>query len=121
MALEQNDGASRCEFLEKDNKARMAGLDKALQEVREAWSESRVAREEIRQAGEIVAGKPFLLRTKFGDPKYARLIECGVLQTHCWTCRGVSPMRRSFSKRKKDVKQKSCSGRSLACQSVRCS
>ena len=36
-------------------------------------SESRVAREEIRQAGEIAAGKPFLLQTKFGDPKYALL------------------------------------------------
>ena len=33
----------------------------------------RVAREELRQAGEIATGKPFLLRTKFGDPKYAPL------------------------------------------------
>ena len=57
----------------KDNKARMADLDKALQEAREARSESRAAREEIRQAGEIAAGKPFLLQTKFGDPKYAPL------------------------------------------------
>ena len=32
-----------------------------------------VERLEIWRAGEIAAGKPFLLRTKFGDPKYAPL------------------------------------------------
>ena len=32
-----------------------------------------VAAKELRQAADIVAGKPFLLRTKFGDPKYAPL------------------------------------------------
>ena len=30
MALELKDAASRCEFLEKDNKAKTADLDKAL-------------------------------------------------------------------------------------------
>ena len=50
-----------------------AELEKALLEAKEARSESRAAREEIRQAGEIAAGKPFLLQTKFGDPKYALL------------------------------------------------
>ena len=40
-----------------DNKAKSAELDKALQEVREARSESRAAQEEFRQAGEIAAGK----------------------------------------------------------------
>ena len=34
-----------------------------------------MAREEIRQAGEIAAGKPFLLQTKFGDPNYALLTQ----------------------------------------------
>ena len=73
MALELKDAASHYEFLEKDNKAKMADLDKALREAKEARSESRAAREEIRQAGEIAAGKPFLLQTKFGDPNYAPL------------------------------------------------
>ena len=73
MARELKDAASRCEFLEKDNKAKTADLDKALREAKEARSESRAAREEIRQAGEIAAGKPFLLQTKFGDPNYAPL------------------------------------------------
>ena len=47
LALELKNTASRCEFLEKENKAKMADLDKALREVKEARSESRAAREEI--------------------------------------------------------------------------
>ena len=73
LALELKNTASRCEFLEKDNKAKMAELDKAVREASEARSESRAAREEIRQAKEIAAGKPFLLQTKFGDTDYAQL------------------------------------------------
>ena len=73
MALELKNAASRCELLEKENEAKTAELDKALREAREAWSESRAAHEEIRQAGEIAAGKPFSLQTKFGDPNYAQL------------------------------------------------
>ena len=65
----------KCQALKEENKAKVAELEKALQEAREARSESRAAREEIRQAGEIAAGKPFLLQTKFGDPKYAPLNE----------------------------------------------
>ena len=73
MALELKDAAGRCEFLEKENEALMAEMDQARQEAREARSESRALREEVRQAKEIVAGKPFLLQTKFGDPNYAQL------------------------------------------------
>ena len=47
MALELKDAASRCKFLEKDNKARTADLDKALREAKEARSKFRAAREEI--------------------------------------------------------------------------
>ena len=73
MALELKDAAGRCEFLEKDNKAKMAELDKAVREAKEARSAYRAAHEEIQQDGEIAAGKPFLLQTKFGDPNYAQL------------------------------------------------
>ena len=73
MALELENATGRCEFLEKENKALTAELDKALQEAKEVRSESRASREEIRQAREIAAGKPFLLQTKFGDPNYAQL------------------------------------------------
>ena len=47
MALEFNNATSRCQVLEKDNKAKAVDLDKALQEAKEARSESRAAREEI--------------------------------------------------------------------------
>ena len=40
---------------------------------KEARSKIRATKEELRQPADIVAGKPFLLRTKFGDPKYAPL------------------------------------------------
>ena len=33
----------------------------------------RAMKEELRQARDITAGKPFMLRMKFGDPKYAPL------------------------------------------------
>ena len=61
MARELENAASRCTLLEKENEAKTAELDKALREAREERSESRAGREEIWQAGEIVAGKPFLL------------------------------------------------------------
>ena len=73
MERELKDATSRCKSLEEANKAKAAKLDKALLEAKEARSQYRVAQEEIRQAGEIAAGKPFLLQTKFGDPKYALL------------------------------------------------
>jgi len=55
------EAANKCESLEESNKAQAAELTKALQEAKEARSESRAAREEIKQAGQIAAGKPFLL------------------------------------------------------------
>ena len=73
MALELKSATSRCEFLEKENKAKAAELDMALREAKEAQPETGAAREEIRQAGEIAAGKPFFLQAKFGDPNYAQL------------------------------------------------
>ena len=36
-------------------------------------SAMRAKKEELREARDIVAGKPFMLRRKFGDPQYAPL------------------------------------------------
>ena len=58
---ELKNATRKCELLEEENKAKAAELAKALQEAQEARSKSRAAREEIRQAGQIAAGKPFLL------------------------------------------------------------
>ena len=73
MAAELKDAVDHHELLEKENQAKAADLKKALEAAKETRSEIRAARGELRQAGDITAGKPFLLRTKFGDPKYAPL------------------------------------------------
>ena len=73
MEQKLKDTAAKCESLEKENKAKGTELAKALQDASEARYESRATREEIRQAGQIAAGKPFLLQAKFGDRKYALL------------------------------------------------
>ena len=49
------------------------GLEKARVAAKEARSKIRATKEELHQAADIVSGKPFLLQTKFGDPKYAPL------------------------------------------------
>ena len=48
-------------------------LKKAAAEAKDACCAMRAMKEELRQAGDIVAGKPFLLGRKFTDPKYAQL------------------------------------------------
>ena len=73
MAVELKDGADRYQLLEKESRAKATDLEKAMVAAKEARSKIRAAKEELRQAGDIAAGKPFLLRTKFGDPKYAPL------------------------------------------------
>lgn len=73
MAVELKDAADRYELLEEESQAKAADLKKAMVAAKEARSKIRAAKEELRQAGDITAGKPFLLRMKFGDPKYAPL------------------------------------------------
>ena len=73
MTLPLENATGHYEFLEKENQALTAELDKARQEAREARLESRALREEVRQAKEILAGKPFLLQAKFGELDYAQL------------------------------------------------
>ena len=73
MAVELKDAADRYQLLEDENRAKAMDLEKAMVAAKEARSKIRAAKEELRQARDIAAGKPFLLRTKFGDPKYAPL------------------------------------------------
>ena len=73
MAIELKDATDRYQLLEKESRAKAADLEKAMVAAKDARSKIRAAKEELRQAGDIAAGKPFLLRTKFGDPKYAPL------------------------------------------------
>ena len=73
MVVELKDAADRYELLEKDNQAKAADLKKALEAAKETRSEMRGIREELREVGDITDGRPYLLRMKFGDPRYAPL------------------------------------------------
>ena len=48
-------------------------LEKVTTEAKDTLSTMRAMKEELRQAGDITAGKPYMLRMKFRDPKYAPL------------------------------------------------
>lgn len=63
--------ASSFKLLEKEDRAVEEDLKKATTEAKDACSAMRAMKEELRQAGDITAGKPFLLRRKFMDRKYA--------------------------------------------------
>ena len=58
---ELKDAAGKCGALEEKNTTQTADLTKALQEAKEAQTESQAAHEEIWQAKQIAAGKTFLL------------------------------------------------------------
>ena len=73
MAVKLKDATNRNEALEKERLAGQEDLGKATAEAKDARSAMRAIKEELRQAGDIVAGKPFLLRRRFTDPKYAQL------------------------------------------------
>ena len=73
MVVELKDAADHYQLLEKETRAKATDLEKAMVAAKEARSKFRVTKEELCQAADIMAGKPFLLRTKFRDLKYAPL------------------------------------------------
>ena len=73
MAIELKAAADHCRVLEKENLAKASDLEKAAATRKDLRSAMRAKKEELREAGDIVAGKSFMLRRKFGDPRYAPL------------------------------------------------
>ena len=73
MAMELKNAADRYELLEKEDRAKRIDLEKAMMATKDTRSAMREMKEELRQAGDIVARKPFMLQMKFGDPRYAPL------------------------------------------------
>ena len=73
MAIELKAATDRCRVLEKENQAKASDLEKAAATRKDLRSAMRAKKEELREAGDIVAGKSFMLRRKFGDPRYAPL------------------------------------------------
>ena len=78
MAVKLKDATDRYEVLERERRAEQEDLKKAAAEAKDARSAMRAMKEELRQDGDNATGKPFLLRRKFTDPKYAQLGQlCG--------------------------------------------
>ena len=73
MAVKPKNAAERCKLLEKEDRAEHTDLKKAFANAKDARSAMRASREELREAVEIAAGKPFMLRRKFCNPKFAPL------------------------------------------------
>ena len=73
MAVKLKSAADRCKLLEKEDQAEQTDLEKAVADAKDARSMMRAMKEELRQAGEIAAGKPVMLWRKFCDPKHAPL------------------------------------------------
>ena len=71
MAVKLKDATNRYEVLERERRAEQEDLKKADAEAKDARSAMRAMKEELRQVRDIVARKPFMLRRKFTDPKYA--------------------------------------------------
>ncbi|XBI34859.1 hypothetical protein VPH35_120611 [Triticum aestivum] len=73
MAVKLKSATDRCKLLQKEDRAEQTDLEKAVADAKDARSAMRAAKEELRQAREIAAGKPYMLRRKFCDPKHAPL------------------------------------------------
>ena len=73
MAAKLKVVTDRQEVLERECRVDQEDLKKADTKAKDARSAMRAMKEELRQVGDIVAGKPFTLRRKFTDPKYAQL------------------------------------------------
>ena len=61
MAVELKVTADRCKFLEEENQVKAADLEKATMATKDTRSTMRAKKEELREAGDIAARKPFLL------------------------------------------------------------
>ena len=73
MAIKLKDATDRCRLLEQEDREAQKGFENITAEAKDTRSAMRAMKEELRQARDITAGKPFMLRIKFGDPKYASL------------------------------------------------
>ena len=59
IAVKLKNAADRCKLLEKEDRVVQEDLKKATTEAKDARSAMRAMKEELRQAGDIAAGKPF--------------------------------------------------------------
>ena len=67
------------------SQAKTTDLEKTMVAAKENRSKIRAAKEELRQAGDIMAGKPFCCGRSSEIRSMPLWINYGVLQTHTWT------------------------------------
>ena len=61
MAKKLKSATDRCRLLEKEDQAKQTDLEKAVANAKDVRSVMRAPKEELRQAEQIAAGKPFML------------------------------------------------------------
>src|SRR4051812_43805625 len=59
MAVKLKSATDHCKLLKKEERAGQTDLEKVVADAKDARSAMRAAKEELRQAREIAAGKPF--------------------------------------------------------------
>ena len=104
MAVELKDAADRYQLLEKESRAKATDLEKAMMADKDTRSAMRVKKEELWEAGDIVAGKSFMLQRKFGDPRNAPLDPLWSLEDVIWIWQRALPMRPSTCRVRRTVK-----------------
>ena len=118
MAVKLKDATEHCELLERERRAEREDLKKATAEAKDARSAMRAIKEELRQAGDIAAGKPFLLRRNSRILSMLSWASCGVRRMLIWTWRLVPQKRPNSSEAERITEWKSFFGRSSIVQSV---
>ena len=118
MALKLKDATDRCEVLEGERRVEQEGLKKAGAEVKDARSEMRAMKEELRQAGDIAAGKPFLLRRKFRIRSMLSWASCVVRRILIWIWQRVRRMQSCTSEARRITKWKNFTGLNSIVRSV---
>ena len=61
MAVKLKDTTDHCQLLEEENRVKATDLEKATMATKDTRSAMRAKKEELREAGDIAAGKPFPL------------------------------------------------------------
>ena len=87
---------------------------------KDTCSAMRAKKEELREAGDIAARKPFMLRRKFGDPQYAPLDWLWSSADAYLDLAASAIDAAEYFENKQIMKWTSYSSQNLTFQSVRC-
>ena len=84
MAVKLKYTADRCQFLEEENRAKATDLEKATMATKDTRSAMRAKKEEPRDAGDIVAGKPFSLLAEWAKRNSLPELAMRSVVDHLW-------------------------------------